>query len=153
MTRSEQIVTILMVDDDQDDCLLVKDAFQENHLSCDLRFVEDCDDLMDYLFHRNKYADPELSPRPDLLLLDLSLPKDSGYEILEQLKSDPSFRGIPVVVLSTAGQPEDVALSYDLGATSFIIKPIAFDKWVEIFKWFGEYWLEMVQLPPRKELD
>lgn len=150
MTSSGKPVTILMVDDDEDDCLLVKDAFGENQLAGDLRFVEDSEELTDYLRRRGRYVDPALSPRPDLILLDLSLPKDTGYEILEQIKSDAAFRAIPVVVFSTADQPEEVARSYYLGATSFIMKPVAFDKWVEIFKYFGSYWLDIVTLPPKK---
>jgi CheY-like chemotaxis protein len=144
-------ITILMADDDQDDCFLVKEAFTESRLANDMRFVEDGEALMDYLNRRGKYENPELSPCPGLILLDLNMPRKDGREALEEIKSNPALRGIPVVVLTTSKEEEDIIRSYDLGACSFITKPVTFDGLVEVVKSFGRYWFEIVELPPEKE--
>jgi CheY-like chemotaxis protein len=140
-------ITILMADDDQDDCLLVKNAFAENRLLNHLRFVADGEELMDYLYHRGKYRDPSLSPRPGLVLLDLNMPKKDGREALKEIKSDPDLRCIPIVVLTTSKQEEDILRSYDVGANSYITKPVTFKGLVEVLKSLGNYWLEIVELP------
>jgi CheY-like chemotaxis protein len=152
MRKSTNPVTILMADDDRDDCLLVKDAFVESRLVNDLRFVEDGEELMDYLYHRGKYAPIDSSPRPGLILLDLNMPRKDGREALEEIKSDSDLRGIPVVVLTTSKQEEDILRSYDVGANSYITKPVTFRGLVDVMKALGRYWLEIVELPEdRKE--
>src|SRR5690242_20888530 len=101
MPRSDRkVVTILMADDDADDRLLVKEAFEERRLANDMYFVQDGEELLDYLYRRGKYEDPRLSPRPDLILLDLNMPKKDGREALREIKSDPALRSIPVIVLT-----------------------------------------------------
>lgn len=147
MEKTGGSITILMADDDQDDCLLVKDAFKENRLVNDLRFVEDGEDLMDYLYHRGKYAEVQSSPRPGLILLDLNMPKKDGREALRDIKSDRELRSIPIAILTTSKQEEDVYRSYDLGASSYITKPATFKSLVEVMKTLGRYWLEIVELP------
>ena len=141
-------ITILMADDDQDDCLLVKEAFEENRLHGDLRFVEDGEALMDYLYRRGKYGEHHLSPRPGLILLDLNMPRKDGREALREIRSDPELRAIPVIVLTTSKEDKEIYRSYDLGANSFITKPVTFEALVEIVKLLGQYWLEIVKLPP-----
>lgn len=145
--KTGESITILMADDDQDDCLLVEDAFKENRLVNELRFVEDGEDLMDYLYHRGKYAEIQSSPRPGLILLDLNMPKKDGREALREIKSDRDLRSIPIVILTTSMQEEDIYRSYDLGASSYITKPTTFKSLVEVMKTIGRYWLEIVELP------
>ena len=146
MTRSRSI-TILMADDDADDRALARDALEESRLRNDLRFVENGEQLLDYLRRRGKFAPPADSPRPGLILLDLNMPRMDGREALEAIKADPELRRIPVVVLTTSKAEEDVVRSYDLGASSFITKPVTFGALVETMRALGRYWLEIVDLP------
>jgi CheY-like chemotaxis protein len=147
MKKPGESITILMADDDPDDCLLVRDAFKESRLVNDLRFVEDGEDLLDYLKHQGKYAGADSSPRPGIILLDLNMPRKDGREALKEIKSEPDLRSIPVVVLTTSKQEEDVFRSYDLGASSYITKPVTFEGLVEVMKSLGKYWLDIVELP------
>jgi two-component system response regulator len=140
-------IVILMADDDADDRMLAKDALQESRVLNDLRFVEDGEELMDYLARRGKFANPEDSPRPGLILLDLNMPRKDGREALKEIKADPNLRRIPIVVMTTSKAEEDIYRSYDIGASSFITKPITFDRLVELMKALGAYWVEFVELP------
>jgi CheY-like chemotaxis protein len=147
MTKSGQPIIILMADDDADDRMLTKDALTESRVLNELRFVEDGEELMDYLTRKGKFADPETSPRPGLILLDLNMPKKDGREALKEIKSDPDLRRIPIVVMTTSKAEEDIFRSYDFGASSFITKPVTFDRLVELMKALGDYWVEFVELP------
>ncbi|MDR3608583.1 MAG: response regulator [Oligoflexia bacterium] len=140
-------ITILVADDDADDRLMINDALHENRLANDLRFVEDGEVLMDYLLRRGKYENPESSPRPGLILLDLNMPKKDGREALKEIKGNPKLKGIPIVVLTTSKAEEDVYRTYDLGVNSFITKPVTFDALVSITRDLGRYWFEIVELP------
>jgi len=146
LTRGEPI-TILVADDDPDDRLMMEEALEESRLANDLHFVEDGEELMDYLYHRDKYEDRDDSPRPKLLLLDLNMPKKDGREALKEIKADPSLRQIPIVILTTSKAEEDIYRSYDLGVNSFITKPVTFDSLVELMQNLGKYWFEIVILP------
>ena len=141
-------ITILMADDDPDDRMLTRDALAESRLANDLHFVEDGEELLDYLRQRGKFADPQSSPRPGLILLDLNMPRKDGREALREIKSDPSLRHIPVVVLTTSKAEEDIYRTYDLGVNSFITKPVTFDGLVDVMRALGRYWFEIVELPP-----
>ena len=143
----KQPITILMADDDADDRQMAKDAFVENRIANDLRFVENGVELMDYLQRRGKYSDPASSPRPGLILLDLNMPKKDGREALKEIKGDPKLKMIPVVILTTSKAEEDILRSYDLSAASYITKPVTFSALVEVIKTLGKYWLEIVELP------
>jgi CheY-like chemotaxis protein len=149
MSKSAQRRTILMADDDAEDCLLVRDALLETGQSCDLRFVRDGEELFDYLRHAGEYEEPPSAPPPDLILLDLKMPRKDGRETLRELKSDPRFRHIPVVALTTSTAGDDVEFSYCVGANSYITKPASFREWMRIFDVFGKYWFEVVELPIR----
>ena len=138
-------LTILLADDDADDRLLVREAFEENHLLNPLHTVEDGEELMDYLYGRGKFAG--IAARPNLILLDLNMPRKSGIEALREIKSDPSLRTIPIVVLTTSRAEEDILKSYELGVNSFIVKPVTFDSLVELVKELGKYWFQIVELP------
>ena len=141
-------ITILMADDDPDDRMLTRDALAESRLANDLHFVEDGEELLDYLHQRGKFSDPQSSPRPGLILLDLNMPRKDGREALRDIKSDASFRHIPVVVLTTSKAEEDIYRTYDLGVNSFITKPVTFDGLVDVMRALGRYWFEIVELPP-----
>ncbi|MCA1991708.1 MAG: response regulator [Coleofasciculus sp. S288] len=140
-------VTILMADDDEDDCMLAREALAESRLANELYLVRDGEELMDYLYRRGQYVDPIKSPRPGLILLDLNMPKKDGREALKEIKADPDLRRIPVVVLTTSKAEDDIYRSYDLGANSFITKPMTFNSLVEVIKVLGRYWFEIVELP------
>jgi len=140
-------VTILMADDDPDDCMLAKEALAETCLANELYFVSDGEELLDYLYHRGKYAQLGSAPRPGLILLDLNMPKKDGREALKEIKADPNLRYIPIVVLTTSKAEEDIHRSYDLGANSFIVKPVTFSSLVEVMKTLRKYWFEIVELP------
>ena len=144
MKTERRPITILLAEDDPDDRMLVQDAVSEGRLVNELRCVEDGEDLMDYLHQRGRHAD---APRPGLILLDLNMPKKDGREALREIKADPSLRQIPVVVLTTSKAEEDVFRSYDLGANSFVTKPVTFQSLVELMKTLNRYWLEIVELP------
>jgi CheY-like chemotaxis protein len=140
-------ITILMADDDPDDRQLALEAFEEAKLANDLRFVEDGVELLDYLHRRGKYADPASSPRPGIILLDLNMPRKDGREALQELKQDPRFRAIRVIVLTTSKAEEDILRTYNLSAASYITKPVTFESLVDVVKTLGKYWLEIVELP------
>ncbi len=139
---------VLLADDDDDDRMMAADAMREAKVTNELQFVTDGEDLMEYLHHRGKYAPPAHSPRPGLLLLDLNMPKKDGREALREMKANPVFRSIPVVVLTTSKTEEDIEQIYDLGGNSFITKPVSFEDLVQAMKVMGEYWFQIVSLPP-----
>jgi CheY-like chemotaxis protein len=140
-------LVVLVADDDDDDRFMLKEAWTENRMANELRFVEDGDELMDYLRRRGAYAGPGSAPRPGLILLDLNMPRMDGREALEAIKADPALRRIPVVVLTTSKLEEDILRSYDLGVNSFISKPVSFDALVTTVRTLGQYWFEIVKLP------
>jgi len=144
-------ITILMADDDLEDRRMTRKALEASRGVSDLRFVEDGEDLMDYLTRRNRYADPLTSPRPDIILLDLNMPKKDGHAALEEIKIHPEFRRIPIVVLTTSNAQEDIERSYDRGASSFITKPDTYQGLVEAMKCFDQYWIEVATLPETTE--
>jgi CheY-like chemotaxis protein len=147
MTRASKPITILMADDDADDRQMTREAFDASRLANDLRFVEDGAELMDYLCRRNRYADPATSPRPGLILLDLNMPKKDGRQALTEIKADPNLRNIRVVVMTTSKAEEDILRTYDLGASSYVTKPVTFAALVDVITTLGKYWLEIVELP------
>jgi CheY-like chemotaxis protein len=146
MARS-MAVTILMADDDVDDRDLTLDAMRRNQLNSELKWVEDGEELLDYLNNRGRFSDPQVAPRPGIILLDLNMPRMDGREALREIKANPSLRRIPIIILSTSSADEDVMKSYELGANCFITKPGTFEKLVDIFRILGEHWLETARLP------
>jgi CheY-like chemotaxis protein len=141
-------ITILMADDDADDRRLTQEAFEEGRLINDVRFVENGEQLLDYLRKQGVYAPPAEAPRPGLILLDLNMPRKDGRTVLKELKTDPELRQIPVVVLTTSKADEDIYKSYDLGVNSYIVKPVTFEALVDILQTLEKYWFEIVELPP-----
>ncbi len=153
MPINKNEIMILMADDDADDRLLAQDAFEENRLGNELRFVEDGEELLDYLYRRGKYIDPESSPRPGIILLDLNMPRLDGREALKEIKADPDLHSIPIIVLTTSSAEEDITRTYDLGVNSFITKPVTFEGLVDVIKKTGWYWLQIVELPKQENDD
>ncbi len=147
MTRRTSVV-ILMADDDADDRELTREALTESRLVNELHFVADGAELLDYLHQRGAYSRPGSAPRPGVILLDLNMPRKDGREALREIKADPELRKIPVVVLTTSKAEEDIAQSYDLGANSFISKPVTFEGLVDVVRGLGKYWFDIVELPP-----
>jgi CheY-like chemotaxis protein len=140
-------MAVLLADDDEDDRLLTMDALAESKILNKLYCVADSEELMDFLYHRGKYAAPAASPRPGLLLLDLNMPKKDGTEALREIKADRQLRAIPVVILTTSQAEEDIRRLYDLGANSYISKPVSFEGLTRVIKTLTEYWFQIVKLP------
>lgn len=145
-SKSNRTISILIADDDADDRMMIRDAFQENRLANDIHFVEDGEELLHFLRRIGKYTEKK-HPRPGLILLDLNMPKMDGREALKEIKNDPVLRGIPVVVLTTSKAEEDIYRTYNLGVNSFITKPVKFESLVTITRELGRYWFEIVELP------
>lgn len=141
-------IEILIADDDAEDRMLIRDALNESRLHNNLQFVEDGEQLMQYLHQQGPYSDKKKYPKPGLILLDLNMPRKDGREALGEIKSDPLLRSIPIVVLTTSKAEEDILKTYNLGVSSFITKPVNFDSLVCIMHTLKKYWFEIVELPP-----
>ena len=142
---------ILLVEDDRGSQELTRRALGEGKIHNELRIVEDGEEALAYLFRRGKYKDPATSPRPDLLLLDLNLPRVDGREVLEQIRADSKLRRMAVVVLTTSRQEEDILRSYELGCNSFITKPVDMNQFMQVIQALERYWFQIVVLPPKTE--
>lgn len=147
MKTKNEPVFILLADDDPDDRMFAERALAASRLPNRLVTVEDGEQLMKYLRREGKYADAAASPRPDLILLDLNMPRKDGREALREIKSDPVLRRIPVVVLTTSEAEQDVSRSYDLGGNAFVTKPVTFSGLSKALQRLGDFWFEIVKLP------
>jgi CheY-like chemotaxis protein len=148
MIRSGQPIRILVADDDADDRLMIKDAFEESKLANPVDFVEDGVQLMQYLKREGEYRHLVNHPYPGFILLDLNMPRKDGRTALKEIKESPELHRIPIIILTTSKAEEDIIKTYNLGVNSFICKPVSFDGLVEIVKTVGHYWIEIVALPP-----
>lgn len=148
MSAPREPLVILMADDDDDDVLLAREALAESRVRNELHRVADGVELLDYLHRRGRYASADAAPRPGLILLDLNMPRMDGREALEQIKADPALRRIPVVVMTTSQADRDIIDTYELGAASYISKPVSFEGLVRVMQALGSYWIEIVHLPP-----
>ncbi|WMJ73199.1 response regulator [Cytophagaceae bacterium ABcell3] len=151
MNNLNNSIVILIADDDAEDRMLIKDALDESRLVNSLQFVEDGEQLMDYLLNRGKFSDKEKYPKPGLIMLDLNMPRKDGREALKEIKEHPDLRKIPVVILTTSKAEEDILKTYDIGVSSFITKPVTFSSLVEIMRTLSKYWFEIVELPKNKK--
>lgn len=140
-------ITILYAEDDPDDRMLTADALRESRLANRLEMVEDGTELLAYLRRERRWSDPASSPRPGIILMDLNMPKMDGREALAAIKADPRFASIPVVILTTSRAEADIARSYQIGANSYIAKPVTFEGLVQVMADLGRYWFEIAQLP------
>jgi CheY-like chemotaxis protein len=144
-------IEILMADDDPEDRMLIMDAWEESRLANNLSFVEDGEELMNYLYRQDKYESLAHTALPDLILLDLNMPKKDGREALKEIKADPKLRRIPVIILTTSKEEADILKTYDLGANSFIKKPVTFESLVEVVRTLAKYWFQIVELIPESK--
>lgn len=130
---------------------MTRRALEQSRIRNELYIVEDGEEALDYLFRRGRYENPASSPKPDLMLLDLNMPKMDGKQLLKQMRADPTLRRIPVVALTTSRQESDIIRTYDLGANSYIVKPVDMDQFINAIKVLKDYWFQIVVLPPRGE--
>ena len=132
--------------------MLTRRALKKSRLANTINAVEDGEELMDYLHHRGAYSDLDDAPRPGLILLDLNMPRMDGREALRRIKSDESLRRIPVIVLTTSRAEQDIVESYDLGVNAYVTKPVTFDELVDAIQTLGNFWFEIVRLPPEERV-
>ncbi|RMI04731.1 response regulator [Cellulomonas triticagri] len=146
MSVARKVIDVLLVEDDPGDVLMTREAFEDNKVANRLQVVSDGVSALAFLRKEGEHAD---APTPDLVLLDLNLPRMDGREVLEAMKSDPDLRGIPVVVLTTSEAEEDVVRSYSLHANAYVTKPVDFDRFIEVVRQIDEFFVEVVRLPQR----
>ncbi len=142
---------VLLVEDNPAEQNLARRSFQRGHIDADLRIVSDGEEALDYLFRRGKFANALNSPKPDLILLDLNIPKIDGKQVLKSIKDDKRLAIIPVIVLTTSKKEEDIVRTYELGCNSFLIKPVEVDEFIKTLRELGSYWLKLVVLPPKED--
>ncbi|HWS91432.1 MAG TPA: response regulator [Mycobacterium sp.] len=144
MTSAGRPIDILLVEDDPGDELVTREAFEHNKIKNRLHVAHDGEEGLDYLYRRGPFQD---APRPDLILLDLNLPKYDGRQLLEKVKSEPDLPRIPVVVLTTSSAEEDILRSYELRANAYITKPVDADQFISAVRQIDEFFLQVVRLP------
>jgi CheY-like chemotaxis protein len=143
-------ISILIADDDADDREMLKAAFEETRFNHDIQFVQDGEELLCYLKKKGNYATGHSYPLPQIILLDLNMPRKDGREALREIKADNYLKRIPVIVLTTSTEEKDVHRSYELGVNSFIIKPVTFNALVEFVRTLRKYWFEFTVLPKKQ---
>src|SRR5918992_3805272 len=148
MNDNAEPIEILMVEDNPRDARLAEEALKDSKIKNNLYHVEDGMSAMRFLYREAEYAH---APHPDLVLLDLNLPRKDGREVLEEIKEDPKLRLIPVVVLTTSEAERDLVRTYDLHANAYVVKPIDLDRFIEVVQAIEDFWLTIVKLPPRNE--
>jgi CheY-like chemotaxis protein len=137
-------IDVLLVEDDPGDTLMIKEAFEDNKVRNRLNCVADGVEALAFLRREGEFAE---APRPDLILLDLNLPRKDGREVLEEIKADPELRTIPVVVLTTSEAEEDILRSYSLHANAYVTKPVDFERFIAVVRQIDEFFVEVVRLP------
>ncbi|MGA2798620.1 MAG: response regulator [Thermoguttaceae bacterium] len=148
-SKDWRAIEILLIEDNPGDVDLTKEALQDAKVRNRLNVVDDGAKAVEFLYKRGEYAD---APRPDIILLDLNLPKKDGRQVLEEIKADPQLAEIPVVILTTSQAEEDIIRSYQLHANCYITKPVDFKQFMHVVKSIEEFWLTVVKLPKRKSL-
>jgi CheY-like chemotaxis protein len=148
MTNSARPITILLVEDNLQDIEITRRALAKGRVGNELMVVRNGEEALDYLHRRGKFQDPNASPRPGMILLDLNLPKVGGLEVLQQIKKDESLKAIPVIVLTVSQREQDIVRSYDLGVNTYIQKPVEFDNFMRVINTVHEYWVLVATLPP-----
>jgi CheY-like chemotaxis protein len=140
-------IAILLVEDNPADVKITKRALEQSKLKNSLYVVRDGQEALDFLYHKGEYADESKAPRPDLILLDIKLPRVDGIDVLRRVKTNPDLRRIPITMLTVSDNSKDITRSYDLGVNSYITKPVDFDKFVEAMKSHHFYWTVVAELP------
>jgi CheY-like chemotaxis protein len=146
VTTPAQPIEVLLVEDDPGDELMTREAFEDNKIRNTLHVVRDGEEALDFLYRRGAYPD---APRPDLILLDLNLPKYDGRQVLAQIKADAELALIPVVVLTTSSAEEDILRSYKLHANAYVTKPVDLDQFIAAVKQIDDFFVTVVRLPGR----
>ncbi|RSN63859.1 two-component system response regulator [Streptomyces sp. WAC 04229] len=146
MTTPATPIDVLLVEDDPGDELMTREAFEDNKIGNTLHVVRDGEEALDFLYRRAGHAE---APRPDLILLDLNLPKYDGRQVLEKIKSDPELSDIPVVVLTTSAAEEDILRSYKLHANAYVTKPVDLDQFIAAVRQIDDFFVQVVRLPRR----
>ncbi|MFD0025227.1 response regulator [Streptomyces sp. NPDC058382] len=146
MTSPAQPIEVLLVEDDAGDELMTREAFEDNKIRNTLHVVRDGQEALDFLYRRGEHSG---APRPDLILLDLNLPKYDGRQVLERIKQDPELSLIPVVVLTTSSAEEDILRSYKLHANAYVTKPVDLDQFIAAVRQIDEFFVTVVRLPGR----
>jgi len=139
---------ILMAEDSEDDIIATKRAWKKNNINNPLYIVKDGEECLDYLFRKNQYSDPEKSPRPGILLLDINMPKLDGHGVLKAVRENESTKNLPVIMLTTSKGEEDKIKGYNKNVNAYIIKPVGFDNFSEAIKRIELFW-QLVELPPK----
>ena len=145
--------TILLVEDNPSDIKLTQRALLKSHIANKLIVIEDGLEAIDYLFSTGKYEGQNVTGLPTLVLLDIKLPKLDGHEVLQQIRSNPKTHRLPVVMLSSSNEEQDIAACYDLGANSYIRKPVDFEQFIRVVQQLGLYWLILNEKPPVKRIS
>lgn len=145
--RGKELLDILLVEDNEADIKITLRAFNKVDFKTNIYVVRDGEEALDFIYHRGKYQDAHKFPRPDLILLDIKLPKLDGFQVLENIKGNPDYKFIPVVMLTSSRDEEDVVKSYKYGAASFIPKPIDYQEFVKVVDGFNLYWQVINKLP------
>jgi CheY-like chemotaxis protein len=140
-------VVIMLVEDNLDDVEITKRAFKKSKVKNNMYVVRDGQEALDFLCHQGQYADESLAPRPDLILLDINLPRVNGIEVLKKIKTDQDLKRIPITMLTVSDRDEDIVRSFDLGVNSYITKPVDFNKFVEAIQSYHFYWTVITELP------
>jgi CheY-like chemotaxis protein len=143
-------IDILLVEDNPDDILLTKEVLKDGKVKNNLHVSEDGEEAMQFLYNEGKFVD---SPRPDLILLDLNLPGKDGREVLSDIKEDPKLKRIPVVILTTSKDEEDIIRMYEHHANAYITKPVDFDQFINVVHVIEDFWLTIVKLPNGAKYD
>ncbi|MEU9517716.1 response regulator [Streptomyces sp. NPDC048224] len=140
-------IDVLLVEDDPGDELMTREAFEDNKIGNTLHVVRDGEEALDFLYRRGRHSE---APRPDLILLDLNLPKYDGRQVLEKIKSDDDLSDIPVVVLTTSSAEEDIVRSYRLHANAYVTKPVDLDQFIAAVRQIDDFFVQVVRLPRRR---
>lgn len=144
-----KLAQILLVEDNEMDVILTMDAFREAHLKNQIIVARDGEEALDYLFAKGEFTDRKKHPLPNLILLDLRMPKIDGFEVLRKIKSTPRLKRIPVIILTSSNEDGDRILSYDIGANSYLSKPVSFEDFVDVVKKIDDYWFTLnIEAPP-----
>lgn len=146
--RDGEPIDILLVEDNPGDITLTEMAFEKGHINNNLYVVRNGEAALEFLFQRGEYGH---APRPDIILLDLNLPKIDGHEVLEEIRNDDGLHGLPVVILTSSESAKDVKRSYDLNSNAYITKPVQAADFMEVVETFKEFWFTVVRLPPKGE--
>jgi CheY-like chemotaxis protein len=144
MDTESRSLQILLVEDNEGDVRLIKEAFNESKIDKSFSVARDGEDALNYLYKRGKYIE---CLKPDIILLDINLPKKNGFEVLEQIKNDPDLRRIPVIMLSSSSSEDHITRSYDLRANCYVTKPVDFDEYLSVVKIIEDFWFDKAKLP------